>query len=79
MSRADLQAGKKTEAELADDLKQFDALLAEHKGEKTDAVASILYMKAMLYAEVLDNPDESRPIDESAQNRFSGHHICRRG
>jgi hypothetical protein len=51
--RADLAAGKKTEAELADDLKQFDVLLAEHQGEKTDAVANIVYMKAMLYAQVL--------------------------
>jgi len=32
--KTDFQAGKKTEAGLADDLKQFDALLAEHKGEK---------------------------------------------
>ena len=39
---ADIKAGKRTEAALADDLKQFDVLLAEHKGEKTDAVAQIL-------------------------------------
>ena len=47
--KADIRAGKTTETALADDLKQFDVLLAEHKGEKTDAVARILYMKAMLY------------------------------
>src|ERR1700733_6088311 len=50
--KADLAAGKRTESELADDLKQFDVLLAEHKGEKTDAVAHILYMKALLYGQV---------------------------
>ena len=43
---ADIAAGKRTESGLADDLKQFDVLLAEHKGEKTDIVALILYMKA---------------------------------
>jgi hypothetical protein len=46
---ADLAAGKKNENALADDLKQFDTLLAEHQGEKTDDVARILYMKATLW------------------------------
>ena len=48
-----LREDKKTEADLADELKQFDALLAEHKGEKTDDVAQILFMKATLYEQVL--------------------------
>ncbi len=47
-----LRQGKTTEADLADELKQFDALLAEHKGEKTDDVARILFMKAALYEQV---------------------------
>jgi thiol-disulfide isomerase/thioredoxin len=50
---ADIRSGKQTEAALAGDLKQFDALLAEHAGEKTDAVAQVLFMKAVLYLEVL--------------------------
>ncbi|HZQ48059.1 MAG TPA: TlpA disulfide reductase family protein [Verrucomicrobiae bacterium] len=53
-----IQAGQKTEKDMADDLKAFDALLVEHKGEKTDAVAQILLMKAMLYVQVLDNTDK---------------------
>ncbi len=48
-----LRAGKETAADLAPELKQFDALLAKHKGEKTDDVAQILFMKATLYQEVL--------------------------
>jgi thiol-disulfide isomerase/thioredoxin len=56
--KAKLQAGEKTEKGLADELKAFDALVAEHKGEKTDAVAQILLMKAMLYMQVLDNNDK---------------------
>ena len=54
--KAQLQAGKKTEADLAAELKGFDALLAKHSGEKTDDVAQILLMKAMLYVEVFENP-----------------------
>jgi peroxiredoxin len=54
--KAQLQAGKRTEADLAAELKEFDALLAKHSGEKTDDVAQILLMKAMLYIEVFENP-----------------------
>ncbi len=50
--QAKLQAGKKTEGALAEDIKGFDALLAEHQGEKTDAVADVLFFKAMLYLKV---------------------------
>lgn len=53
---AKIKAGKRTEADMADQLKQFDALLAKHKGEKTDAVAQVLLMKALLYVQVLGEP-----------------------
>jgi peroxiredoxin len=56
--QAKLKAGKKTEQDLADDLKQFDVLLAEHKGQATDDVAQILMMKAQLYLQILDNTDK---------------------
>jgi thiol-disulfide isomerase/thioredoxin len=70
--KADVEAGKRTEAALADDLKQFDALLAEHKGEKTDAVAGILLMKAMLYAEVLQNPAKADELIKQLKRDFQG-------
>jgi peroxiredoxin len=57
--REKIQAGQKTEADLAPELKQFDELLAKHKGEKTDAVAQILYMKASLYQQVLNQPKQA--------------------
>jgi thiol-disulfide isomerase/thioredoxin len=53
-----LQAGANTEAALAEELKEFDALLAEHKDEKTDAVAQVLFMKALLYVEVIQDYDK---------------------
>ena len=63
--RTDLAAGKNTENDLADDLKQFDVLLDEHKGEKTDAVAHILYMKALLYVQIFH--DEAKADELMAQ------------
>ena len=70
--RADIQAGKRTEDELSGDLKEFDTLLAEHKGEKTDAVAKILYMKALLYTEVIKNTAKGDALMQQLTNDFSG-------
>src|ERR1039457_2585697 len=53
-----VQEGKKTEADLAPELKEFDALLDKYKGEKTDDVAQILQMKAMLYQQVLKDTEK---------------------
>jgi peroxiredoxin len=47
-----------TEKDLEPEMKEFDALLAKHKGEKTDDVANVLYMKATLYLQVLDNSEK---------------------
>lgn len=53
--QAKLKEGKRTEADLADELKDFDALLAKHKDEKTDEVAQVLMLEASLYSQVLQN------------------------
>jgi thiol-disulfide isomerase/thioredoxin len=68
----DIKAGKHTEAALADDIKQFDALLAEHKGEKTDGVAQILFMKGTLYLQVLDNEEKAMTILKQVQTDYPG-------
>lgn len=68
--RADLAAGKTTETALADDLSQFDTLLAEHKGEKTDDVARILYMKATLYREVIHNDAKADELVSQLKTDF---------
>lgn len=70
--RADLQAGKTTKAELSDDLKQFDTLLAEHKDEKTEAVAEILYVKATIYAQVFQDTATADALMKQLTNDFSG-------
>jgi thiol-disulfide isomerase/thioredoxin len=59
---AKIQAGKDTEADLADELKSFDTLLASEKGAKTDEAAQIVYMKAMLYLQVFKKIDQGAAL-----------------
>jgi peroxiredoxin len=70
--RADMTAGKTTKSDLADDLKQFDVLLAEHQGEKTDAVANIVYMKAMLYDQVFHDQAKAAELVKQLKHDFQG-------
>ena len=70
--RADLAAGKTNQSDLAGDLKQFDVLLAEHRGEKTDAVANIVYMKAMLYDQVLHDQAKAAELVKQLKHDYQG-------
>ena len=65
-----LSSGKTSEQDLAEELKSFDALLAEHKGEKTDEVAQILFMKAALYAQVLDDNAKAKEMFQQLKTDF---------
>jgi peroxiredoxin len=65
-----IQAKQTTEAELSDELKQFDQLLADHKAEKTDDVAQILVMKAMLYREIIKDETKSDALMTQLQKDF---------
>ena len=53
-----LRGGDKTEKDLAEEMQGFDALLAAHKDEKTDDVAQVLMMKALLYLQVIENTEK---------------------
>jgi thiol-disulfide isomerase/thioredoxin len=70
--RDDLAAGKTNQSDLADDLKQFDVLLAGHQGEKTDAVANIVYMKAMLYDQVFHDQAKAAELVKQLKHDFQG-------
>jgi thiol-disulfide isomerase/thioredoxin len=70
--RTDLADGKTNKMDLAADLKQFDVLLAEHQGEKTDAVANIVYMKAMLYDQILNDPAKAAALVKQLKLDFQG-------
>jgi peroxiredoxin len=50
--RTKLSAGQTTEQDLAPELADFETLLAEHKGDKSDDVADILFTRAILYAQI---------------------------
>jgi len=65
-----LKTGTPTEASLAPELKEFDALLAKHAGEKTDEVAQILLMKAMLYSQVLKNEAKGKELLDQLKRDF---------
>jgi len=63
-----LRAGAKTEAALAPELKEFDALLATHKGEQTEDVAQILFMKAVIYQMV--DAAKGKALGEQLKREF---------
>lgn len=65
-----LRNGQKAESDFAGDLKQFDALLAEHQGEKTDPVAQILLMKAMLYLEVFNDTGKGTELVQQLKRDY---------
>jgi thiol-disulfide isomerase/thioredoxin len=67
-----LAQGQKAESDFAPELKQFDNLLAEHQGEKTDAVARILYMKATLYGEVFGDTAKAGALMKQLETDFQG-------
>jgi len=52
--QAKMNEGKRTENDFTEELKEFDTLLASHKEEKTDEVATILLMKAILFKHLGD-------------------------
>jgi peroxiredoxin len=65
-----LREGKRTEADHADELKAFDALLAKYKDQKTDDVAQIALMKALLYVQVFDNADKGKAMIRQIKQDF---------
>ena len=70
--KADLAAGKTNQSDLADDLKKFDVLLAGHQGEKTDAVANIVYKKAMFYDQVFLDQAKAAELVKQLKHDFQG-------
>jgi peroxiredoxin len=68
--RTKLGEGQPSETALADEIKQFDTLLAEHQNEKTPDVAQILMMKATLYLEVLENETKGTELLEQVRKDF---------
>jgi len=65
-----IKTGKTSEKDLGDELKSFDALIAEHKSEKTEDAAKIVFMKALLYSEVMEDDDKAVALFKQLQADF---------
>ncbi len=61
---------KISEADMSDELKQFDTLLAKHQGEKTDDVAQILYMKYLVYSQVIGDKEKGTELLAQLNKEF---------
>lgn len=70
--QAKLSAGKQTAAELAPELKAFDALIAKYRGQKTNEVAEISYMLAALHAQVFGDTETARELLVRLAADFAG-------
>lgn len=68
--QAKLAKGVKTEEELSAEIKEFDTLLATHSDKKTDDVAQILLLKAMLYVQVFNDFDKGEIELKRLQKEF---------
>lgn len=71
-TNAKIQQGQTTEAGLAEELKGFDALLAAHSSQKTDAVAQVLLMKGALYLQIIQDMDRATALFEQLTKDFPG-------
>ncbi|MBI3879335.1 MAG: TlpA family protein disulfide reductase [Verrucomicrobia bacterium] len=65
-----LKDQKRSAEDLAPELKQFDALLAKYKDDKSDDIARIAYMKATLYLQVLKDEPKAIVLLEALKRDF---------
>ncbi len=71
-----LKDGKRSEKELITEINEFDALVAKHASEKTDEVAAVLLMKAMLYLQVFDDTTKGTEILDQLKTKFAGTRVA---
>lgn len=65
-----LKDGKRSESDLADELKAFDTLLEQHKGQSGEDSAQILLMKAMLYLNIFQQNEKGLEILKQIRQDF---------
>ncbi|MGC3960609.1 MAG: TlpA disulfide reductase family protein [Verrucomicrobiota bacterium] len=65
-----VKEGKKTEADLADELKDLSALVEKYRADQSDDAAQILMMQASLYAQVLGNEAKGKELRARVQKEF---------
>lgn len=65
-----LRAGSRTPESLAKEIAGFDELLAKNAGRKTDAVAEIAMMKALLFVQVFEDLEQGRALLLAVKENF---------
>lgn len=68
--RAKLSSKTLVAKDLEGELREFDALLLKYKDQKTDDVAQILIMKAMLHIQLLNETDKGLKLIEQLKKDF---------
>ena len=63
---------KRSPADLAPELAEFDKLLAKYKDQKTDEVSNIAYMKAVLYLQVFQDEAKGAELLQQLSRDFPG-------
>jgi thiol-disulfide isomerase/thioredoxin len=71
-TKAKINAGHRSAADLAPDLAAFDALIAKYQDQKTDDVAQISLMKATLYLQVLNDAERGKQLLQEVKTNFAG-------
>ncbi|HEY2083559.1 MAG TPA: TlpA disulfide reductase family protein [Verrucomicrobiae bacterium] len=61
---------KNKESDLADNIKEFDVLVAKHKDASPDARAQIVAAKAQLYIQVLDDSEKALAVFKQIKTNF---------
>ena len=69
---AKLQAGQRSAADLAEDMKAFDIFIAERPADHSPEMAQVVWMKAMLYMQVLDDSAKARETILLVQRNYPG-------
>lgn len=67
--QAKMKAGKNIESDYAEELKDFDRLLSEKKGD-SETLAQALLIKAILYLQVFENTKEGAAIVRTIKNDY---------
>jgi thiol-disulfide isomerase/thioredoxin len=68
--RGKLGEGKSSEADLAPEIGEFDAIFEAHKSEKTEDVARILLMKSSVYGELLQDDEKAAALLNRIKTEF---------
>ena len=72
-----LKTGKDTEADLAENLKALDGVIAKHRAEDKMGVGGLYLMKAQIYSQVLDNDAKAAEILGQVKQDYAGTEVAK--